>query len=325
MAQISAESPMPGRVTFGPPLPHAGRVVSQRRLGIIYALIAYGIWGVLPLYLKALQAVPPAEVVAHRIVWAALLLVVVVTVTGKRNFIVQLRQRPRIIWTFLASALALSVNWLVYIWAVGQGRVVDASLGYFINPLFSVVLAVVVLKERLRPVQWASVALAFAGVLWLALLVGQMPWIGLTLAASFGTYGLLRKTASIDALGGLTLETLLLLPLAGFYLLSLSAQGHGAWSTANVSLRSLLVAAGPITALPLVCFAAGARRIPLSLVGILQYLGPTLQLALGVFVFHERLPAAKLAGFALIWLALVLYALESALFSTRPKATVLSS
>jgi chloramphenicol-sensitive protein RarD len=284
--------------------------VSQRRLGIIYALTAYGIWGVLPLYLKALHAVPPAQIVAHRIVWAALLMVVVVAVSPKREFIAQLRQQPRLIWTFMASALALSINWLVYIWGVGQGRVVDVSLGYFINPLFSVVLAVVVLKERLRPGQWAAVTLAFAGVLWLALLVGQPPWIGLTLAASFGLYGLLRKIATIDALGGLTLETLLLLPLAACYLLILSLRGQSAWSTADVSLRSLLVAAGPITALPLLCFAAGARRIPLSLVGILQYLGPTLQLALG--------------GFALVWLALALYALESALFSARPKASILS-
>jgi chloramphenicol-sensitive protein RarD len=296
--------------------------VSQRRLGITYALIAYGIWGVLPLYLKALRGVPPLEVVAHRIVWSAALLLVVVTVGRQRDFIAQLRARPRIIGTFMASALALSVNWLVYIWAVGQGRLVDGSLGYFINPLFSVVLAVVVLKERLRTWQWAAVALAALGVVWLTLLVGQLPWIGLTLAASFGTYGLLRKTASIDALGGLTLETLLLLPLASLYLLSLSASGHGAWTVAPLSLRTLLVAAGPITAVPLLCFAAGARRIPLSLVGILQYLGPTLQLGLGVFVFHEPLPLAKLAGFALIWLALVLYALEGALFSARPVGPV---
>lgn len=316
---------MPARLTFRPALPHARGLVSQRRLGIIYALIAYGIWGVLPLYLKALHAVPPPQIVAHRIVWAAILLVVVVAVTGKRDFIAQLRQRPRILLTFMASALALSINWLVYIWGVAQGRVVDVSLGYFINPLFSVVLAVVVLKERLRLAQWAAVGLAFVGVLWLGLLAGQMPWIGLTLAVSFGTYGLLRKTATIDALGGLTLETLLLFPVAALYLLSLAAQGHGAWSTADVSLRTLLVAAGPITALPLLSFAAGARRIPLSLVGILQYLGPTLQLALGVFVFHERLPSAKLAGFSLIWLALVLYAVEGALFSTRAKASVLSS
>jgi chloramphenicol-sensitive protein RarD len=294
--------------------------VSQRRLGIIYALIAYGIWGVLPLYLKALRAVTPLEVVAHRIVWSAALLVVVVTVGRQGAFIAQLKARPRIIATFMASALALSVNWLVYIWAVGQGRVVDASLGYFINPLFSVVLAVVVLKERLRAAQWAAVAVAAAGVLWLALLVGQMPWIGLTLAASFGTYGLLRKTASIDALGGLTLETLLLFPLAALYLIVLARSGHGSWASAPVSLRTLLLAAGPITAVPLLCFAAGARRIPLSLLGILQYLGPSLQLGLGVFVFHEPLPTAKLAGFALIWLALVVYALEGAFFSAHARA-----
>ena len=291
--------------------------MSQRRLGVVYALIAYFIWGVLPLYLKALHVVPPLQVVAHRIAWSALLLVFVVMATRKLEFVRQVRARPRILLTFLASALGLSVNWLVYIWAVGQGRVVDASLGYFINPLFSVVLAVVVLKERLRRLQWAAVGLAGVGVLWLTLLVGQLPWIGLTLAASFGMYGLLRKAASVDALGGLTLETLLLLPPSLLYLLSVSASGHSAWASADVSLRSLLVAAGPITALPLVSFAAGARRIPLSLVGILQYLGPTLQLGLGVFVFHEHLSGAKLAGFALIWLGLVVYAAEAALVSAR--------
>lgn len=298
--------------------------MSQRRLGIIYALIAYGIWGVLPLYLKALHAIPALQIVAWRIVWAALLLVGVVAVTRNRDFIARLRQRPRIAWTFMASALALSVNWLMYIWAVAQGRVVDASLGYFINPLFSVVLAVLVLKERLRAGQWAALGLALAGVLWLTGLFGQLPWIGLTLAASFGIYGLLRKTASIDALGGLTLETLLLLPIASLYLLGLARHGQGAWATADVSLRSLLIAAGPITALPLLSFAASARRIPLSLLGILQYLGPSLQLALGVFVFHEPLPPSKLAGFALIWLALLFYALESAWFTTRLKARAFS-
>jgi chloramphenicol-sensitive protein RarD len=287
--------------------------LSQRRLGVTYALIAYAVWGLLPLYLKALQAVPPLELVSHRIVWAAALLVVFVVCTRQLGWVRQLRERPRILWTFLASALALSINWLVYIWAVWVGRVVDASLGYFINPLLSVVLAVVVLKERLRPLQWAAVGLAGLGVVWLTLRAGQLPWIGLVLAVSFGTYGLLRKTAAIDSLGGLTLETLLLLPMAGAYLLSLSASGQGAWGEARPSLRSLLVAAGPITALPLLSFAAGARRIPLSLVGILQYLGPTLQLGLGVLVFREPLPPTKLLGFVLIWLAVALYTLEGAM------------
>ena len=297
--------------------------VKQRRLGIVYTLLAYGIWGLMPLYVKAVHAVPPSQFVAHRIAWSALLLVVVVTAARQLEFVRQVRKRPRILLTFIASALLLSVNWLVYIWAVGEGRVVDASLGYFINPLFSVVLAVVVLKERLRAAQWAAVALAGVGVLWLSLLVGQLPWIGLTLAASFGTYGLLRKTASVDALGGLALETLLLLPPALLYLRHVSASGLSAWAGADLSLRGLVVASGPLTALSLVSFAAGARRIPLSLVGILQYLAPTLQLGLGVLVFDEHLSGGKLAGFALIWLALLLYAVESALFSARSKADAL--
>ena len=287
--------------------------MSQRRLGVTYALIAYAVWGLLPLYLKALQAVPPLELVSHRIVWAAALLVVFVVSTRQLGWVRQLRERPSIVWTFLASAVALSINWLVYIWAVWVGRVVDASLGYFINPLLSVVLAVVVLKERLRPLQWAAVGLAGLGVVWLTLLAGQLPWIGLVLAVSFGTYGLLRKTAAIDSLGGLTLETLLLLPLAGAYLLTLSARGQDSWSDGSPSLRALLVAAGPITALPLLSFAAGARRIPLSLVGILQYLGPTLQLGLGVLVFREPLPLGKLLGFVLIWVAVAAYTLEGAM------------
>jgi chloramphenicol-sensitive protein RarD len=289
--------------------------LTQRRLGITYALIAYGIWGLLPLYLKALSAVPPLQVVAHRIVWSALLLVVVVVATNQLSWLRQLRERPRIVWTFLASAAALSVNWLVYIWAVSVGRLVDGSLGYFINPLLSVVLAVVVLKERLRPLQWAAVGVAALGVLWLTVLAGELPWIGLTVATSFGLYGLLRKTAAIDSLGGLTLETLLLLPAAVGYLWFVSSTGHGVWADGGGVVWALLVAAGPITALPLLSFAAGARRIPLSLLGILQYLGPTLQLLLGVLVFGEALPPAKLLGFGFIWLAVALYTLEGAMLA----------
>jgi chloramphenicol-sensitive protein RarD len=292
--------------------------LSQRNLGVVYALIAYGIWGVLPLYLKALQGVPPLQIVAHRIVWAALLLVLVLALTRQWGWLRQLRERPRIVATFVASSAALSINWLTYVWGVTVGRVVDVSLGYFINPLFSVVLAVLVLKERLRAGQWVAVALAGVGVLWLTLQAGQLPWIGLILAVSFGIYGLLRKTASIDSLGGLTLETWLLFPLAFGYLTHLELTGHGAWADAGPPQTALLVAAGPITAIPLLAFAAGARRIPLSLVGILQYLGPTLQLALGVWVFHEPLPAPKLFGFALIWAALVLYTIEGLTF--RPRA-----
>jgi chloramphenicol-sensitive protein RarD len=221
------------------------------------------------------------------------------------------------VWIFVASAAGLSINWLTYIWAVNAGRVVDASLGYFITPLFSVVLGVLVLKERLRAGQWAAVVLAALGVLWLTLRADQPPWIGLTLALSFGLYGLLRKTASIDALAGLTLETWLLLPIAGGYLLYLSLIEESSWATGGVTQGALLVAAGPITAVPLLAFSAGARRIPLSLFGILQYVGPTIQLGLGALVFHEPLPAEKLFGFALIWVALALFAVEGLTFRAR--------
>lgn len=287
--------------------------MSQRRLGTIYALIAYGLWGLVPLYLKAVRSVASLELVAHRIVWAALLLASIVLGTRQLDWLYRLRERPRTALTFIASAALLSVNWVVYVWAVAQGRVIDASLGYFINPLLSVALGVLVLKERLRPAQWAALGVAALGVLWLTLLFGQLPWIGLTLAVSFATYGLLRKTAAIDALGGLTLETWLLLPIAGAYLLGLSMNATTAWEGASSNLRWLLVASGPVTALPLLSFAAGARRIPLSHVGVLQYLAPSLQLLLGVFVFHESLPTAKLLGYSLIWLSLVLYSLEGTL------------
>jgi chloramphenicol-sensitive protein RarD len=272
----------------------------------------------MPLYVKALGRVPALQIVAHRIVWSAVLLVAVVLATRQLGWLQKLRERPRIVGTFVASATALSINWLVYVWAVAHGRIVDASLGYFINPLLSVVLAVVVLKERLRFVQWLAVAMAALGVLWLAVLAGQLPWIGLTVAVSFGVYGLLRKTAAIDALGGLTLETLLLaLPALGYvgYQATTDAGAFGPGGTKHVLL---LLAAGPVTALPLLAFAAGARRIPLSLVGILQYVAPTLQLSLGVLVFHEPLRTGKLAGFALIWLAVLLFTLEGVAHRPRP-------
>jgi chloramphenicol-sensitive protein RarD len=291
--------------------------VTQRRLGITYALVAYGMWGLMPLYIKAVRHVPPLEVLAHRIVWSFGLLLGLLLALRQLALLTLLRERPRIIWTFVASASALSLNWFVYIWAVSADRVVDASLGYFINPLLSVVLAVVVLKERLRRGQWVAIAVAGAGVVWLTVLAGQPPWIGLSLAVSFGLYGLLRKTAALDSLAGLMLETTLLLPVAVGYLVWVSWRGHGSWGSGGIELRALLIAAGPITAAPLLSFAAGARRIPLSLVGLLQYLGPTLQLALGVLVFKEPFQSSKLAGFALIWVALALYSLEGLHFARR--------
>jgi chloramphenicol-sensitive protein RarD len=211
---------------------------------------------------------------------------------------------------FLASSALIATNWYVYIWAIGHGRVVDASLGYFITPLVNVLTGWLVLKERLRPVQWAAVVTAAVGVAWLTWAQGTLPWIALVLAASFSTYGLLRKTATLGALEGLTLETLLLGPIALAGLGWAITQGQAVFPGATLDLQGLLVLTGPLTAVPLLLFAAGARRIPLSLLGMLQYIGPTIQLALGVWLFHEPFAGARAQGFAIIWAACALFSAE---------------
>ncbi len=212
---------------------------------------------------------------------------------------------------FLFSATLLSANWFIYIWAVNNGHVIDASLGYFINPLVNIMFGYLLLKEKLRPGQWAAIGLAAAGVAWLGWQSGHMPWIALVLAASFGAYGLMRKTAALGPLEGLSFETMLLFPLALGYVIWLSLHGQNAFlNTDSGATRALLVAAGPITAIPLLLFAAGARRIPLSVLGLLQYISPTMQFLLGVWLFHEVFTGVRLVGFALIWSALALYAAE---------------
>lgn len=281
------------------------------RLGILFASTAYAIWGLFPLYFKALLDIPPTEILVHRIVWSLAFLALVLAWRKQWAWIVGLVHQPKVLAGFTASALLLSANWFVYIWAVNNGRVIDASLGYFINPLVSVLLGSVLLHERLRPVQWAAVALAGAGVAWLTWHGGHLPWIGLALALSFGFYGLLRKTAALGALEGLSLETAILFPVALGYLSMLTLDDRNAFATASTSSQWLLAAAGPITAIPLLLFGAAARRIPLSLLGLLQYIGPTLQLLLGVWLYHEPFGGARLAGFALIWAALALYSMES--------------
>lgn len=287
--------------------------------GILYACAAYFIWGLLPLYLKALKTVPALEILMHRMVWSLVFLAIVLAVRRHWGWLRGALGDRRIVLRFVASAAVLSINWFIYIWAVNAGRVVDASLGYFINPLVNVMFGYFLLHERLRPAQWGAIAVAAAGVLWLTVDAGQLPWIGLLLAASFGTYGLLRKTAPLGALEGLSLETLLLTPFALAWLGWQLAHGQSGFAEASNGTQILLLLAGPITAIPLLLFAAGARRIPMSLLGLLQYIGPTLQMGLGVFLWHEPFGSHKLIGFALIWSALVLYTLENLLNSRRNK------
>jgi chloramphenicol-sensitive protein RarD len=288
--------------------------------GAVYAILAYALWGLFPLYFARVAAVPTLEVVLHRSVWSLVFVFALMAWLRRFAWLAPALREPRLLALFALSAVLLSGNWLLYVWAVTSHRVIDASLGYFINPLVSVMLGVLVLRERLRPAQWAAVALAAAGVAWLTVQAGQLPWVALALAMSFGAYGLLRKTATLGALEGLALETLLLAPLAIGLLGLWSLQGRSALVTADATTIGWLLLAGPLTALPLLLFAAAARRLPLATLGLLQYLAPTIQLVLGIWVFHEPFSAARLAGFALIWLALAVYSAEGLWLgrATRP-------
>jgi chloramphenicol-sensitive protein RarD len=282
------------------------------RTGILYASAAYIAWGLFPLYFKALQDIPPIEILLHRMVWSLVFCMLVLAWRKKWGWLSRLRREPKILAASAASAVLLSTNWFIYIWATNNGHVLDASLGYFITPLVNVFLGFLILRERMRVGQWSAFALAMCGVAWLTWQTGHLPWIGLMLAATFGTYGLLRKTAVLETLEGFSVETMTLFPFALGYLIVLTIDHHNAFLSAPPSSQWLLVAAGPITAIPLLMFSAGVRRIPLSLLGFLQYIAPSLQFLLGVWLYHEPLSSDRLIGFALIWLALALYSLEGA-------------
>lgn len=283
--------------------------------GVLSAGAAFTLWGIFPVYLRLLKSVPALEILSHRVVWSVVLLLVLLGARRQWQWLQSIRQRPGIVLAFIGSALLLGTNWVVYIWAVNSDRVIDASLGYFITPLFNVLFGIA-LGERLRAVQWTAILLAASGVVWLTVSAGQLPWIGLVLAISFSLYGLIRKTAALGALEGLTVETAVLLPVAAGFLLLPDAGSSHAFGTAPV-LTLLLIAAGPVTAVPLLLFAYGARRIPLSLVGILQYIGPSLQLLLGVLLYQEPFGGHKMAGYALIWSGLILFSAESLWRSQR--------
>jgi chloramphenicol-sensitive protein RarD len=280
------------------------------QLGIFFAALAYTAWGLFPIYFKSLQGVPPLEILMHRIVWALGFLIIVLTVRRQWAWVPQVLKQPKILASFAASASLLSINWFIYIWSVNNGHVVDSSLGYFITPLVNVLLGYVLLKERMRVGQWAAIVLAAGGVLWLTWQAGHLPWIGLALAFSFGGYGLLRKTAALGALEGLSLETILLFPIALTYLAVLAVQGHNTFLQAPATTQSLLAVAGPLTAVPLLLFAAGARRIKMSTLGLLQYIAPTLQLLIGVVLYGEPFGGGRQIGFFIIWTALALYSAE---------------
>jgi len=278
-----------------------------RIAGVAYAAAAYLTWGLFPLYFRALAGVPAPEVLAHRIVWSLLFLAVLVTALRRwRGVLAQLRS-PGTLSTLAVTAVLISSNWLIYIWAVNSGRVLEASLGYFVNPLVTVLLGVVFLREPLTPRQLAAVALAAAGVLALVVHAGRVPWVALALAFTFGLYGLLRKRVPIEALAGLLGEVGVLAPLALLYLATLRTGHFGAAPRHT----ALLAASGIVTAMPLIWFAEGVRRLRLSTVGLLQYLNPSLQFSIAVFLFGERFTAAHAVAFGCIWASLALYTAEA--------------
>nr|WP_246569764.1 EamA family transporter RarD [Lentibacillus saliphilus] len=282
----------------------------QDKSGMIYATLAYFLWGLLPIYWKLVDRVPAIEILAHRVVWSFVFMSALVILLRKnkaffRDFKALLQNKKQTLGMALASIM-ISINWLTYIWAVNSDHVVQASLGYYINPLVSILLGVIVLREKLSRRQMVSFMLAAIGVLYLTFSYGVFPWISILLAVSFGLYGLLKKTVQIGSVFGLTIETMFVAPIAVIFLLTTEGPAF-TFETATTPTGLILIGAGAATAIPLLLFASGARRIPLSMIGFLQYLAPTIMLILGVFVYGEVFSQAHLIAFSLIWTALFIY------------------
>jgi chloramphenicol-sensitive protein RarD len=287
--------------------------VSEERRGTIFGVVAYLIWGLFPLFWPLLEPAGALEILAHRVVWSLVVVVILLAVSGNAWRRLPRTGRPLRLLTLAAALIA--VNWGLYIWGVNHNHVVETSLGYFVNPLVTVALSVLVLGERLRRLQWVAVGVAAVGVIVLTVQAGRPPWIALALAGSFGSYGLIKKVVGVEPAAGLAVETAVLAPLALGYLLVIGATGHGTFTSHGAGHALLLAAAGPVTALPLLAFAAASSRVPLSRMGLMQYLTPSIQFLIGVLVRHEPLGPVRLIGFVLVWLALAIFTVESG--STR--------
>jgi len=286
--------------------------------GIWYALGAYVTWGLFPIYWILLAGIPALQLLGHRIFWSFLLLSCILLVM-RQGKALRASLNWRVLLIYSVAAILIAINWLTYVWAVGAGFIIETSLGYFINPLLSVLLGVVFLRERLRPLQWIPIGLATAGVLYLTFTYGSLPWVALTLAFSFGFYGLVKKTAPLGALHGLTLETgILFLPALGFLLYS-EFSGTGAFMHSSTLSDLMLIGAGLVTVAPLLMFALAAQRIPLTMMGVLQYVNPTMQFLLGVLIFKEPFDHHRLIGFGVVWVALILFGVEGILAQRRSR------
>ena len=284
--------------------------MTSRNQGLVPTAAAFAIWGVFPLYFHALQRVSALQVTAHRVVWSCAFVLTWIAVRGELRALRASLADRGVRWRLALSAVLISVNWLIYVWGVMNGRVVETSLGYFIGPLVNVALGVAVLSETLTPAQWSAVTLAAAGVAYQTVTAGRPPWIALALAFLFATYGLIRKVVKIESLPGLAVESLVIFPVAAAYLLWCEFAGTGTFGHAGYGIDAMLIGSGPLSAGTLFLFAYGTRRIAYSTVGLLQYIAPTLQFASGVFVFHEPFERHRAISFAMIWAALLIYACE---------------
>jgi chloramphenicol-sensitive protein RarD len=285
--------------------------------GILLVISAYVFWGLLPIFWKSLQIVPPLEILGHRVVWSFVFLAAIQLIRNRREEMRTKLRDPKTRLTFIATSALIGFNWFLYVWAINSGFVVETSLGYFINPLVSVFLGVIILREHLSRVQWLAVGVAALGVLYMTFVYGAFPWIALVLAACFGIYGLLRKIGSLGSLDGLTFETALLFLPSLAYLILLDSKGLAAFAHISLKTTVLLSLTGIVTAFPLLLFTASVRRIPLSTVGILQYILPTMLFLLGVFVYKETFSLTRLIGFIIIWIALFLFSWDRVVFSQK--------
>jgi len=290
--------------------------------GVLAGIGAYTLWGLFPIYWKLLEQDPAIEILAHRMTWSLVFVAAILTVQKEWRWLGEVLRNRRTVLIYTLAAIILGLNWYNYIWAVNAGFVVEASLGYFINPLVNFLLGVIFFGEKLRGGQVVAMILAGLGVVYLTVNYGSLPWISLALAISFGTYGLIKKAAPLESMHGFSLETMVLfLPALG-YLLYRETAGIGAFGHQGAVTTLLLILAGPVTSIPLLMFGYAARRIPLSMLGFIQYIAPTLQFLLGVFVYFEPFPKARLVGFCIIWLALLVYSLEGVLFSRKQKSNL---
>lgn len=286
--------------------------------GIWYGVAAYAMWGFFPIYWKLLHEVPALQLLGHRIAWSFLLLMAFIFITRQWDEFRAVAFNRKTLGIYAIAGVLLSLNWLIYVWGVNAGFIVETSLGYFINPLLSVLFGVIFLREKLRSMQWLPVIIAAVGVGYLTLTYGQLPWIALSLAVTFGLYGLVKKLSPLGSVFGLTLETGIVFPIALIYLIVMQAGGSGEFLHDGLTVDLLLVGAGVVTTIPLLMFASAAREIPLNMIGVLQYFAPTIQFLIGVFVYKEPFDTTRFIGFGIVWIALIIFWVENIIARRYP-------